>query len=108
MPLLSLARVKRTKRRCSSTASAWGEVATPGPKAILPGSTVLQALSQAGGFSKFAATKRLQLRRIDPQSGAEAVYPINYKALSQGATLKGNFVLREGDVILVPERRLFE
>lgn len=85
-----------------------GEVATPGPKAVLPGSTVLQALSQGGGFSKFAATQRVQLRRADPQSGREYVYPINYKALSQGATLKGNFTLREGDVILVPERRLFE
>lgn len=108
--VVGLAPVREAKEREPETINIYlmGEVATPGPKAILPGSTVLQALSQAGGFSKFAATKRLQLRRIDPQSGAEAVYPINYKALSQGATLKGNFVLREGDVILVPERRLFE
>jgi len=85
-----------------------GEVASPGLKEILPGSTLLQALAQAGGFSKFAATKRVQLRRVDPQTGREVVYPIDYKALSRGAAMTSSITLREGDVILVPERRLFE
>ena len=35
-----------------------GEVASPGPAAAPPGVTVLQALSLAGGVTRFAATKR--------------------------------------------------
>lgn len=85
-----------------------GEVSDPGLKEMLPGTTILQALSQAGGFSSFAATKRVQLRRHDPRSGQEHVYLIDYRALASGAALGGNVVLNEGDVILVPERRLFE
>lgn len=85
-----------------------GEVADPGAKAAPPGVTVLQALSLAGGVTRFAATKRLQLRRRDPSTGREYVYPINYKAITEGARLEGNVTLGEGDVILVPERRLFE
>lgn len=85
-----------------------GEVASPGPKAAPPGVTVLQALSLAGGVTRFAATKRLQLRRRDPGTGREYIYPINYKAITEGARLEGNVMLGEGDVILVPERRLFE
>ena len=36
-----------------------GEVNDPGPKEITPGTTFLQMMSQSGGFTKFAATKRL-------------------------------------------------
>ena len=85
-----------------------GEVAKPGLVEVKPGTTILQALSQAGGLSPFAATKRVQLRRRDPQSGQEYVYKINYRAISDGAALTGNVYLSEGDVILIPERRLFE
>ena len=85
-----------------------GEVAKPGLVEVKPGTTILQALSQAGGLPPFAATKRVQLRRRDPQSGQEYVYKINYRAISDGAALTGNVYLSEGDVILIPERRLFE
>ncbi len=85
-----------------------GEVNTPGPKEVKPGTTILQFLAQSGGFTKFAATKRLQLRRRDPQTGTERVYRINYRALSNGAALQNDIVLGDGDVLIVPERRLFE
>ena len=84
-----------------------GEVAAPGPKEVLPGTTFLQALSQSGGLTNFAATKRIQLRSTDAR-GAPRVYSINYKAIANGASLSQDPQLREGDVILVPERRLFE
>jgi polysaccharide export outer membrane protein len=72
------------------------------------GTTVLQALAQSGGFTRFAATKRIQLRRTDPQTGAQSVYNIDYRAIEQGASNIGSTVLADGDVIIVPERRLFE
>jgi polysaccharide export outer membrane protein len=84
-----------------------GEVNEPGPKQVLPGTTVLQLLSQSGGFTRFAATKRLQLRRKS-DDGRERLFRIDYRAISQGARLVTDLTLREGDVLLVPERRLFE
>lgn len=85
-----------------------GEVNAPGVKAIPPGSTLLQAMSQSGGFTNFAALGRIQLRRTNPLTGQQTVNLINYKAISRGAALSQDIVLGEGDVILVPQRRLFE
>lgn len=85
-----------------------GEVAKPGLLAVRPGTTLLQALAQGGGFTNFAATKRVQLRRTDRTTGQQIVRQINYRALSDGAALSRDIVLADGDVILVPERRLFE
>lgn len=85
-----------------------GEVLQPGGKAVPAGTTLLQLLSQGGGFSKFAATKRIQLRRKDPRSGQQRLYKINFKAISRGAQISQDPVLLDGDVIIVPERRLFE
>jgi polysaccharide biosynthesis/export protein len=36
------------------------------------------------------------------------VYKINYRALERGGAFAQPVVLSEGDIILVPERRLFE
>jgi polysaccharide export outer membrane protein len=85
-----------------------GEVNAPGLKELVPGTTLLQALSESGGFTNFAALKRLQLRRTNPQTGAQGVTVINYRAIADGAALSQDIVLAEGDVILVPQRRLFE
>lgn len=85
-----------------------GEVRTPGRQILPSGTTLLQALAQAGGFTEFAATKRIQLRRNDSSSGQENVFTFNYRQASRGAATIGNTRLRDGDVILVPERRLFE
>lgn len=85
-----------------------GEFNTPGMAEVAPGTTVLQALAQSGGMTKFAATKRVQLRRTDPKSGRQSVTQINYKALSKGEALSADIRLKDGDIILVPERRLFE
>jgi polysaccharide export outer membrane protein len=85
-----------------------GEVNSPGVRAVEPGTTLLQALSTAGGFTNFAALRRIQLRRSDPATGEQHVSEINYRAISNGARLLNDVVLIDGDVILVPERRLFE
>lgn len=85
-----------------------GEVNSPGLKEVKPGTTLLQFLAEAGGFTKFAATKRVQLRRRDAASGRQQLFQIDYRALSNGAALNRDIVLQPGDVVLVPERRLFE
>ena len=85
-----------------------GEVGNPGQLDVAPGTTILQALAQTGGFSKFAATKRIQLRRTDPASGEEQIYTINYEAVESGRSSIGRAPLAAGDVIVVPQRRFFE
>ena len=86
---------------------ALGELAKPGEHKMKRGTTLLQFLAQAGGFTKFAATKRIQIRRRDPNTGQEHVFGFNYDALEKGRG-RGFGPLRDGDVIVVPQRRLFE
>lgn len=85
-----------------------GEVNRPGLIPMAPGTTFLQALAQSGGFTRFAATKRVSLRRTNSLTGQQQVFTINYKALADGAVVSRPVILQDGDVILVPERRLFE
>lgn len=84
-----------------------GAALKPGRYAIEPGTTLLQFIAEAGGFSPFAATKRIQLRRVD-RAGAEQVYNFNYDAIEKGTAGGGATVIADGDVIVVPQRRLFE
>ena len=80
-----------------------GEVNDPGVKEVEPGVTFLQAMALSGGMTRFAAGKRVQLRR------GTNVTTINLKALLDGTgVLTTDLVLQDGDVIMVPERRLFE
>lgn len=85
-----------------------GEIGAPGLKQIERGTTVLQALATSGGFTRFAATKRILLRRSNISTGEQTVSRINYKAIASGASVGSDIVLADGDVIIVPERRLFE
>lgn len=89
----------------STAIFAMGEVAKPGRIEAEPGVTLLQALAQAGGFTRFAATRRVELHRTSPTTGQETVYLFNYRG--RGG-ISGSTMLQEGDVIVVPERRLFE
>lgn len=83
-----------------------GEVNGPGLLEVKPGTTLLQAIAIGGGVSRFAAIKRIQLRRTG-SDGVQRVTFLNFKALADGATTT-DIQLKDGDVILVPERRLFE
>jgi polysaccharide export outer membrane protein len=86
-----------------------GEVVKPGMHEVNRGTTVLQFLAQSGGFTKFASKKRIQLRRTDASTGQVKVYSIDYRAVERGGDI-GNAMapLVNGDVIVVPEKRLFE
>ncbi|WP_171239004.1 polysaccharide biosynthesis/export family protein [Ruegeria sp. HKCCA5763] len=83
-----------------------GEVGVPGKHLASEGTTILQFLAQVGGLTNFAARKRIELRRPDTQSGAMNTYIYNYNG--SGSGIKGTTVLKTGDVVVVPARRLFE
>jgi polysaccharide biosynthesis/export protein len=84
-----------------------GAANTPGKVEVAPGTTFLQAIAQAGGLSPFAAKKRVQLRRVD-KSGTEHVYKFDLDAIERGVVGGGATRLVAGDVIVVPQRKLFE
>ena len=77
-------------------------VYNPGKFAVVPGTTILQFLAEIGGFTEFAAVKRIQIRR------GSAVYTVNYQAIEAGTDTSAQMVMKTGDVIIVPQRRLFE
>lgn len=79
-----------------------GEIANPGKLEGARGITILQAIAQGGGLTKFAAGKRIQLRRGDK------IYPYNYYTNGGSGSIAGNTRLAPGDVIVVPQRKLFE
>ena len=83
-----------------------GEVARPGAFDIRTRTTVLQAIALSGGLSPFAAKKRIQVRRV--VDGHEIVESFNYADAERGKDLANNVFLRPGDVIVVPERGIFE
>jgi polysaccharide biosynthesis/export protein len=83
-----------------------GEVARPGAQPIAVRTNILQALSLAGGLSPFAAKQRIQVRR--QTGGTEAIHVFDYRAYEAGYDVTGNIDLLAGDVIIVPERGLFE
>jgi polysaccharide export outer membrane protein len=84
-----------------------GEVVRPGSYVVRQPTTLMQAISLAGGVGPFAAKKRIQVRRRAP-GGDETIFMFNYKAYEAGLDLEGNIVLHAGDVIMVPERGLFD
>ncbi|MGA7963022.1 MAG: polysaccharide biosynthesis/export family protein [Candidatus Acidiferrales bacterium] len=77
-----------------------GEVTRPGAFPLLPGMTVLQALSSAGGFTQFAKVKSIFVRRL--QDGKESKYLFNYKDVIGGKRPEQDILLKAGDTIVVP------
>jgi polysaccharide export outer membrane protein len=84
-----------------------GEIIKPGSYVVRQRTTLMQAIALAGGVGPFAAKNRIQVRRRAP-GGDETIFMFNYRAYEAGNDLEGNITLQAGDVVMVPERRLFE
>src|SRR5580698_77205 len=77
-----------------------GEVTRPGAFPMLPGMTVMQGLSSAGGFTAFAKMKSIYVLR--EESGKKVKYPFNYKEAINGKNSEQDIQLKAGDTIVVP------
>ena len=84
-----------------------GQVGQPGQFALSRPLTVVQALALAGGPGVFAATGRIQVRSVD-EDGQEQVSLFDYEALEDGESLGAPLMVKDGDVIFVPESGFFE
>lgn len=67
---------------------------------MLPGMTVLQALSSAGGFTTFADVKKIHVVRL--RNGKQVEIPFNYRDVLRGENSEQNIKLEPGDTIVVP------
>lgn len=77
-----------------------GKVARPGAVILTGSTTVLQALSYAGGLDKFADLDEIKVLRGSAKG--QVAIPVNYSKLIQGQKLESNILLQAGDTILVP------
>lgn len=105
----ALAQIAPSTPTAEKTISVYvmGEIVAPGKKEISAGTTILQFLAQSGGLGKFAAEKRIELHRTDSKTGETTVYLFDYTGKS-GGRISSSTSLVSGDVVIVPERGLFE
>jgi polysaccharide export outer membrane protein len=74
-----------------------GEVNRPGTFPLVVPVTVLEALTNAGGFREFANTKKIRILRKGK------ILMFNYNEVSKGKNLEQNIQIENGDYIIVPE-----
>ena len=82
-----------------------GEVTRPGKFQLKSHATVLQAVAIAGGFTIYASKNKMKvIRHVQVEDGQvrEIRIPARYDDLIAGTGDIGNFVLKTGDVIVVP------
>jgi len=77
-----------------------GKVIKPGPLIISGPITVLQAISIAGGFDKFADESGIKVIRAKP--GGQEMLPVHYRDIISGKNMSSNILLKAGDTIVVP------
>ena len=77
-----------------------GEVVRSGAYPLQTRTTVLQALSLAGGFGPFAKRERIII--IREHNGKRSALRVNYSEIETGAGRDQNIALDAGDTILVP------
>ena len=73
-----------------------GEVLKPGPYALITPTTVLEAISAAGGFRDFANKKDIKILR-----GGKPIMTFNWKDVTKGKHTEENIYLENGDHIVV-------
>ena len=73
------------------------------PKAIeyREGMTVMEALLESGGFTKFASQNDTQIRRKD--AGVEVSIPVRAKDIINDGKMEQNVKLKPGDYVIVKE-----
>jgi len=77
-----------------------GRVMRPGVYPITGNTTLLEAISMAGGFSEWANKRKITV--ITHQGGKKKKIRVNYKKIASGKDPSQNIILKRGDTIIVP------
>lgn len=78
-----------------------GEVRNPGKKLLESGSGLLQALSEAGGFTDYARDDAVYVLRKEPGYPTPVRIRFTYAALTRNEGTASAFRLKTGDVVVV-------
>ncbi len=80
----------------------FGEVKAPGSYKLLEKEvTVLEAITMAGGFTKYAAPNRIKVIRYE--GGVGQTIKVNVKEITKSGDRSKDVVLKPGDVVVVPQ-----
>ncbi|PWU25132.1 MAG: sugar ABC transporter substrate-binding protein [Candidatus Rokuibacteriota bacterium] len=80
--------------------SVLGEVKKPGRYDFKGQATVLDAIALAGGLNDFATRSKIVILRNNGTGSTRL--PVNYNKVVAGGAEQDNFVLKPGDIVLVP------
>ncbi len=73
-----------------------GRIARPGEYPLVVPTTILEAISKAGGIQEFGNQKKIYVLRGDQR------IPFNYKDVVRGKHMEQNIELKPGDHVVVP------
>ncbi len=79
-----------------------GEISRPGKYPMRGRTTLLQAVSMAGGFTPFASRNNISVFRKDPTGAQESRIRVRYDEILSGGDANANVLLETGDTIVVP------
>ena len=77
-----------------------GQVAKPGTFSYTAGMNIVEAITQAGGFTPVSSKNGTTVTRVE--SGKKVIYHVAAGDIGDGVA--SNFYVRPGDIISVPER----
>ena len=80
----------------------YGEIIKPGTYAIAENTTVLRAISMAGGFTKFGSSSRVKVLRPKKNEPGYETIKIDIKKVMNGDS-QNDILLTAGDMVVVSE-----
>ena len=87
------------QRATNSSIHIVGEVQRPGSQTLRNGTTLLQAIAFAGGFTPFASTNNIVV--IRGSNNNTTTFKVRYKDILSGKKPDDNIILKPGDIIMV-------
>jgi polysaccharide export outer membrane protein len=80
----------------------YGEVTKPGPYAIEENTTVLRAISMAGGFTKYGSSSRVKVLRPKKDKPGYETIKVNIRAIMDGDA-ESDLLIQLSDIVIVSE-----
>ncbi len=80
----------------------YGEVVKPGSYPVGENTTVLRAISMAGGFTRFGSSSKVKLMRARKNSPGYEAIKIDIKSIMNGDST-ADVLLQKGDMVVVSE-----